>query len=509
MLSLHKKQKRIARLVAISVLAIPAITFGIGHIKRINDVQAISGFTDSNFYVCVKNTYQYLYPDDEIPGTGLTEEQLSRITHLTCNNKSISSIAGAVYLTNIIQLSMNNNQITDIASLANLTGLTDIYLNNNRITDLTPLANLTALKTLSMDNNKIESVSPIANLTNLETLGLSHNKIESVSPMANLTKLTRLGLADNQISNISVVNNMTNLTIINLGSNNISDISALSNILDDCVEITLEKNAIFDFSPIMNKTCAYSYAGSQKTSTTVDTKTASLPKLFEQVKDNTGIDGTIAQKLYTTSILLQNATMNPDGESITINNLSSPAKVIISGNNTIVYGSEFTVNFKSNLTGIYAPTAISGLANGTAKTATALGLPTTVTAQIKNDITVDLPVTWNIDDISYDPTSKEAQTFTVSGNITLPDYITNEDDIPLNSLVTVSVLAATPDPSDDTADDNQPSDDQKNETATPDTGANTNSEQGGSAMTPILNIIISVILVLFGLGHYIIIKTRR
>ncbi|WP_052693380.1 X2-like carbohydrate binding domain-containing protein [Desulfosporosinus sp. I2] len=97
------------------------------------------------------------------------------------------------------------------------------------------------------------------------------------------------------------------------------------------------------------------------------------------------------------------------------------------------------------LVSVTAPTAITGVANGTAKTASALGLPSMVTL-VTNDGNVSGNVTWNVASSSYDPSITTAQTFIVSGTVTLTSGVVNPNNVSLSIgiSVTVAPLAFVP-----------------------------------------------------------------
>ncbi|MFD0616122.1 discoidin domain-containing protein [Paenibacillus sp. GCM10027629] len=96
----------------------------------------------------------------------------------------------------------------------------------------------------------------------------------------------------------------------------------------------------------------------------------------------------------------------------------------------------------SALSGITAPADITGLANGTAKTAVALGLPGQVVL-VTNSGNVNADVTWNVDGSSYDPAQKTAQTFIVNGTVTLPEGVINPNNVALTTSIQVTVLQAS------------------------------------------------------------------
>lgn len=90
------------------------------------------------------------------------------------------------------------------------------------------------------------------------------------------------------------------------------------------------------------------------------------------------------------------------------------------------------------LTGITKPSQITGLANGTKKSVTALKLPETVVISTTNG-KMKASVKWDVNGSSYDPDSTDAQTFTVKGTVTLPSGVTNPDKISTIVSAKVSV----------------------------------------------------------------------
>jgi alpha-L-fucosidase 2 len=103
---------------------------------------------------------------------------------------------------------------------------------------------------------------------------------------------------------------------------------------------------------------------------------------------------------------------------------------------------KFELNpLKKNLTSIQSPAAVTGVANGTAKTTAALGLPGTVTL-VTDDGNADASVAWNVDASSYDPTQHVEQTFAVSGTVTLPAEVDNSNNVGLTTSISVTVLPA-------------------------------------------------------------------
>ena len=94
------------------------------------------------------------------------------------------------------------------------------------------------------------------------------------------------------------------------------------------------------------------------------------------------------------------------------------------------------------LVSIKAPEAIAGIANGTAKTAAALGLPETVTLTT-DDGEVSAEVNWDVAGSVYDKSQKTEQTFTVNGTVNLPSGIANPSSLALTTSISVTVKAAS------------------------------------------------------------------
>ncbi|WP_411676444.1 Ig-like domain-containing protein [Caproicibacter sp.] len=92
------------------------------------------------------------------------------------------------------------------------------------------------------------------------------------------------------------------------------------------------------------------------------------------------------------------------------------------------------------LKSIISPKDITGLANGTAKTAQALRLPETVRINTYSG-TQSVPVTWDVQGCKYDPAEKSGQTFSVDGTVALPAAVKNPHSVSLGVSVQVTVKA--------------------------------------------------------------------
>ena len=105
-----------------------------------------------------------------------------------------------------------------------------------------------------------------------------------------------------------------------------------------------------------------------------------------------------------------------------------------------------------SLTKIQNPSDISGIANGTAKDAQKLQLPSVVVIETTGG-KAKAKVTWDVQNCSYKVSDTAAQSFTVKGAVTLPDGVDNDNKVELAAYVKVNVEAYTPKKA--SADDNK------------------------------------------------------
>ena len=124
---------------------------------------------------------------------------------------------------------------------------------------------------------------------------------------------------------------------------------------------------------------------------------------------------------------ISNITVSPSSFKITTYRVSDMSVV-----------DTFEMTRSTVLTGIKEPGNITGVPNGTKKDAQALGLPKTVTlTSDKGDIQTD--VKWDVDASSYNPSIQKEQNFSVKGEITLPEGVSNPNNISLDITITVTV----------------------------------------------------------------------
>lgn len=97
----------------------------------------------------------------------------------------------------------------------------------------------------------------------------------------------------------------------------------------------------------------------------------------------------------------------------------------------------------ATITKIQQPSAVSGLPNGTKKSASSLNLPSAVVIETTAG-NMKAAVSWNVKGSSYRQSATEEQNFTVSGTITLPDGVDNDNNLNLTTSIDVNVKAYSP-----------------------------------------------------------------
>jgi len=174
-----------------------------------------------------------------------------------------------------------------------------------------------------------------------------------------------------------------------------------------------------------------------------------LPATVELITDagsmNTNVSWNVEASSYDPAVK-EEQTFTVDGAVTLPEGVNKPDNVALTTSIqvTVLEASSMPPTLDS----ITAPAAITGLANGTAKTAKALGLPSTVEL-VTDGGNVNANVVWNVDASSYNPSSINAQTFTVDGTVTLPEGVSNPKDIELTTQIRISVKATAssrPDP---------------------------------------------------------------
>ena len=246
-------------------------------------------FPDPNLEAVIRASIKK--PEGPIMSTDLTE-----ITYLPADKKSISSISGCEYLPAAWRIYLDNNQITDLSPFENSSTLHTLRINTNpllsdlsplsgcqrltrldvstcQVSDLSPLSGLPLLTEFSCARSPLSNLTPLSSITSLNMLYLGEDQITDISPVASLTKLVLLYINDNPLTDISPLKDHPALATLSLSGCQISDFSIISTIvsLDTLFlsgtqmtdlsvlvpllklnELYLERNQITDLSPLLD-----------------------------------------------------------------------------------------------------------------------------------------------------------------------------------------------------------------------------------------------------------------
>ena len=239
MLSLHKRKRMVLPAVMMAMIMIPAVVLAIGKVIEAQNTSAItypipSGYTtitDANFYDCVATEFVKEYPGEEIPSTGLTDEQLGKIQILYCNGRGkadgekIANTNGLEKMTALTELELHINLITSIDVSKN-TALTRLVIFQNQLSSLDVSKNV-ALTTLYISDNHLTSLDISKNLA-LEKLYVSGNQLTSLNVSRN-TALTYLEADSNSLTSIDVSNN-TLLNDLRISNNQLTSLNTANNL---------------------------------------------------------------------------------------------------------------------------------------------------------------------------------------------------------------------------------------------------------------------------------------
>ena len=275
MLKFSKKRSVLSALVATTII-MPVAVFGVNQLTSINNTYALTytiptGYTtivDPIFYDCVAKEFVKEFPSEEMPATGLTDEQLSEIKRLSCNNigntDKITNVKGLEIMTSLITLNLSYNSITEIDASQN-TALQSISISDNSPLVSVNVANIPTLKTLDIsDYGTVLSsvnVSGCPNLTTLDVSNLHHNESLTELDLRDNVNLRTLIAYGNNLSNKDIVANNTKLKTLYFGydhsnssqiGNNFSEINLSNNTLLESLYLTNNQLNQLDVSNLTN-----------------------------------------------------------------------------------------------------------------------------------------------------------------------------------------------------------------------------------------------------------------
>ncbi|MBQ6313882.1 leucine-rich repeat domain-containing protein [Candidatus Saccharibacteria bacterium] len=202
-----------------------------------------STFNDENFYNCVVSNFSSQYPDEVIAQSGLTNEQLGKMSSLDCSWRNITDTTGLELMTSLTNLNLFGNQLTSI-DLSKNVNLTKLELGYNQLTSIDVSKNVN-LTTLKLDFNQLTSIDVSKNV-NLTELNLTYNQLTSIDVSKNVN-LTGLNLFGNQLASIDVSKNV-NLTALDLSYNQLTSIDVSKNVNLEILGLSANKLTSVDVS---------------------------------------------------------------------------------------------------------------------------------------------------------------------------------------------------------------------------------------------------------------------
>ncbi|MEW4923622.1 T9SS type A sorting domain-containing protein [Algibacter sp. 2305UL17-15] len=152
----------------------------------------------------------------------------------------------------LIDLGYDSGSLDDYVTTANISSLTFIDVNNKSISDLTGIEDFVALTSLSCIGNTLASIN-ISNNTNLSTLFCSANNLTSLD-ISNNTSLDRIFCSSNDLTNLDITNN-TLLEDLDCASNDLISINTSNNPLleylncrnNDLTSLNLSNNSSLEY----------------------------------------------------------------------------------------------------------------------------------------------------------------------------------------------------------------------------------------------------------------------
>lgn len=188
MLSLNKKKKVAFSALAVTALALPVSVLAVNKISSFENTYAATmpaSFKDQNFYDCVLAEFQSEFPNETVASTGLTDAQLAKIKTVWCpgnDNSKISDATGIEKMTAVTGITLDKNSLKTIDVSKNV-NLIVLALTENQLTSLDVSKN-PELMNLRVYGNSLTSLD-VSHNPKLEVLLAHSNSLTSMDISSN------------------------------------------------------------------------------------------------------------------------------------------------------------------------------------------------------------------------------------------------------------------------------------------------------------------------------------
>ena len=221
--------------------------------KILGNISAVTpannSFNDISFYECVLYSYNKEFGTNYKANYNLPDEELSKLTNLSCYNQNSSLEYTREYSYNSYINYYEYSYDTSLGEFAITSNQFDLLLYSFPIQDLTGIEKLTGLKKASLLISSTGSNINLGSLTNLENLELYdiNSKITGLDSLTNLKELTIVSSNNtssennNDDTSLQGISNMTNLESLHLVNTNFTKLSLLSN-LTNLKELYIRKS---------------------------------------------------------------------------------------------------------------------------------------------------------------------------------------------------------------------------------------------------------------------------
>lgn len=153
---------------------------------------------------------------------------LPKLTKLTLEKCSLSSLTGLENAQKLEYLDLTNNAITNLTPLRGLSGLQELCVKENALSELSAVSGMTSLTSLDASRNVLTSITGVGNCTALTALDVSNNRITDISEVLKVSGLLRLNFSNNSVSSLPAWEKSCSLVTVDGSYNTITSLDALS-----------------------------------------------------------------------------------------------------------------------------------------------------------------------------------------------------------------------------------------------------------------------------------------